>query len=107
VILIPCPYCGPRNVSEYGYAGEQRRRPDPAASDPAQWRSYLYLRANAAGRVTETWLHRAGCGRYLTVERDTVTNEVWARDGQPQQVSEADVPPKGTGDLAADGWGTP
>jgi heterotetrameric sarcosine oxidase delta subunit len=76
MILIPCPHCGPRNASEYHYVGEQRTRPDPATSDPAEWRSYLYTRTNAAGWVTETWLHRAGCRRYLTVQRDTVTNEV-------------------------------
>jgi len=76
MILIPCPHCGPRNASEYHYVGEQRTRPDPATCDPAGWRSYLYMRTNAAGWVTETWLHRAGCRRYLTVQRDTVTNEV-------------------------------
>ena len=33
---------------------------------------------DAAGKQTERWFHFAGCRRWLTVERDTVTNEVHA-----------------------------
>jgi len=55
--------------------GEQRARPGDGTG-PEPWRSYLYLRSNPAGWVTEGWYHRAGCRRYLTVERDTLTNEV-------------------------------
>ena len=78
MILITCPHCGPRNVSEFRYAGEASERPDPNRTTPQQWRRYLYLRRNPAGWTTESWLHRAGCRRYLTVERNTVTNEVRA-----------------------------
>jgi len=78
VILLPCPYCGPRNDVEFRYVGELRPRPDPNEADPHEWRSYLYGRQNRAGWVTESWFHRAGCGRYLVVERDTVTNDVRA-----------------------------
>jgi heterotetrameric sarcosine oxidase delta subunit len=78
MITLPCPWCGPRDVGEFGYVGESRRRPDPATVTPAAWRRHLYVRANPAGPVTETWLHRAGCRRFLTVERDTASNEVLA-----------------------------
>lgn len=76
MILIPCPHCGPRNVSEFRYVGESIPRPDPNAATPQQWRAYLYERRNPAGWVGESWYHRSGCGRYLRVERNTITNEV-------------------------------
>jgi heterotetrameric sarcosine oxidase delta subunit len=75
VILLPCPWCGPRDAAEFGYAGEVVTRPDPRAVTRAEWRGYLYTRANPAGWVTERWYHRMGCGRYLTLRRNTITNE--------------------------------
>jgi heterotetrameric sarcosine oxidase delta subunit len=75
MILLPCPWCGPRDASEFGHVGEPVPRPDPAAASPAQWRSYLYLRANTCGWVAETWYHRLGCRRFIKVERHTETNE--------------------------------
>jgi heterotetrameric sarcosine oxidase delta subunit len=76
MILIPCPHCGPRNVSEFHYVGEQSVRPDPNGARPEEWRAFLYLRENPAGWTTETWFHRAGCRQHLIVERHTLTNEV-------------------------------
>ena len=91
MILIPCPYCGPRNASEFRYVGESIARPDPNASTQEQWRAYLYERANPSGWTTESWFHRAGCGRYLKVERDTNSNEVRAAQLEPS------TPTKGKG----------
>jgi len=76
MILLPCPWCGSRNAQEFRYVGEARRRPDPNATTADEWRDYLYTKANPAGWTTEGWFHRAGCGRYFTVERNTVSNEV-------------------------------
>jgi len=78
VILVPCPYCGPRNVSEFRWGGEIKPRPDPNSTTPQQWRDYLYFRRNAAGWITETWCHQAGCGRYFRCERHALTNEIRA-----------------------------
>lgn len=78
MILLPCPWCGHRNAQEFRYAGESNGRPDPNATTPADWRDYLYMRSNPAGWTTENWFHRAGCQRYFTVERHTVSNEVRA-----------------------------
>jgi heterotetrameric sarcosine oxidase delta subunit len=75
MILLPCPWCGPRDATEFGYTGEKTARPDPRTATPAQWRAYLYLRANVCGWVRETWYHRMGCRRYITVERHTQTNQ--------------------------------
>lgn len=75
-MLLPCPWCGPRNATEFRYVGEAGPRPDPSTATPQQWRHHLYVRANPCGPVAETWYHRAGCRRYLAVERDTATGEV-------------------------------
>lgn len=76
MILLPCPWCGPRNADEFRHLGEARQRPDGATVPINQWRKYLYERDNPCGWVTEQWFHRAGCRRYVTVERHTMTNEV-------------------------------
>lgn len=76
MLLIPCVYCGPRNASEFVYADEVLRAPDPNAAPPSVWRRYLYTRANPAGWASEWWYHQSGCRRYFMVERDTRTNEI-------------------------------
>ncbi len=77
MMQLACPWCGYRNVSEFGYIGESVERPDAATATPEQWRAYLYLRHNPAGRLEETWYHRAGCRRYFEATRDTTNNEVF------------------------------
>jgi sarcosine oxidase subunit delta len=76
MMLVPCPWCGPRDAGEFGYVGEVVPRPDPARTTAAEWRDYLYLRRNPAGWTLERWYHRMGCRRYFIVERDTVTHEI-------------------------------
>ena len=73
--LLDCPHCGPRDVNEFGYAGEVTSRP---ASRPAlhELTAYLYLRRNVAGVQREWWFHRSGCRAWFIAERNTVTNEV-------------------------------
>jgi len=75
MMLLPCPWCGPRDAGEFAYVGEPRSRPHPSLTTAEQWRSYLYGRSNTAGWTTERWYHRMGCRRYLLVQRDTVSNE--------------------------------
>lgn len=75
MFMIPCPHCGPRNVSEFRHLGEAGARPDPASATAASWRSYLYDRANLADWSTEWWAHTVGCRRCFTVQRHTVTNQ--------------------------------
>jgi heterotetrameric sarcosine oxidase delta subunit len=76
MMQLPCPWCGPRNVTEFRYCGETTTRPDPATATPEQWRAYLYLHRNPRGPVAESWYHTAGCRRYFRAERDTVSNEI-------------------------------
>ena len=77
MIQLACPWCGYRNVSEFGYLGELLERPDPTTTTQEEWRSYLYLRSNPAGRLEEGWYHRAGCRRYFEAVRDTTDNTVF------------------------------
>jgi sarcosine oxidase subunit delta len=91
VLLIPCPYCGPRNASEFAYRGEPRRRPDVGAARPSEWRDYLYGHSNRAGWVLEGWYHRAGCRRFIRVERHTVTNNIrWSGPAQAAPAAPGD-----------------
>src|SRR2546429_10001226 len=78
MILLPCAWCGSRDASEFQHVGEVTPRPDPAGASPAQWRGYLYLRANPCGWTSETRYHRMGCRRVIKGERHTETNEVRA-----------------------------
>jgi heterotetrameric sarcosine oxidase delta subunit len=81
MIELPCPWCGPRNVSEFRYSGEATPRPDPSTATPQEWREYLYLRRNIRGWVDETWYHSAGCRRFFRVERETESNRIRAAGG--------------------------
>jgi heterotetrameric sarcosine oxidase delta subunit len=75
MLVITCPYCGPRNSNEFSFGGELTTRPGPDP-DPAAWRRYLYMKNNVAGWQREQWFHVSGCRRFLIIERHTVSNEV-------------------------------
>jgi heterotetrameric sarcosine oxidase delta subunit len=86
MFLVPCPHCGPRNVSEFRHVGEDAARPEPSSTTPERWRTYLYMRNNPADWTVETWYHRAGCRAYFTAERHTVTNDfrrTWLPGDEP------------------------
>ena len=78
MLLIHCPFCGPRNESEFVYGGPaQMRRPDdPTQLADAEWVDYLTVPPNPVGMLEERWWHARGCGSWLTVRRDTVTHEI-------------------------------
>jgi sarcosine oxidase subunit delta len=80
MLLIPCPYCGPRPEIEFRYGGEAHiaRPTDPAALTDAAWGAFLYLRTNAKGRHAERWRHAHGCGRFFNAVRDTVSDKFLA-----------------------------
>ena len=72
---IPCPFCGPRELSEFTYLGDAAPVRPVTADDGAVF-DYVYLRDNPAGPHRERWYHAAGCRLWLTVTRDTRTHEV-------------------------------
>ena len=80
-MLITCPYCGPRDVSEYSYQGDANRtRPDPASTELAGWNAYVYDRVNTAGDHREYWQHAGGCRQHLVVVRNTQTHAISSID---------------------------
>ena len=78
MLLIECPWCGPREESEFSYSGEAHivRPLQPEKLSDEQWADYLFYRKNLRGRHLEQWNHSAGCRRFFNTERDTVTNEI-------------------------------
>ena len=80
MLLIECPWCGPREESEFHCGGEAHiARPErPEVLSDAEWADYLFMRTNPKGRHRERWVHEAGCGRWFNVERNTVTHEITA-----------------------------
>ena len=95
--LLPCPNCGPRDVNEFGYAGEVTSRPK---SNPTlrELTTYIYFRRNVAGVQREWWFHRYGCEQWFQAERDTRTNEVLKTEffrppaGEPTPTPVPDTP---------------
>lgn len=87
MLVIPCPWCGPRDEIEFRYGGEAHiTRPDAAdALSDAQWADYLYMRRNPKGPLSERWVHAAGCRRWFNLLRDTVSHRILAvyRVGDP------------------------
>ncbi|MXM66601.1 sarcosine oxidase subunit alpha family protein [Streptomyces sp. HUCO-GS316] len=78
MLLIPCPWCGPRDEAEFHYGGQAHvpYPEDPAALTDEEWARYLFFRANPKGPFAERWSHAAGCRRWFNAVRDTSTNEI-------------------------------
>jgi sarcosine oxidase subunit delta len=73
MILLDCPNCGQRNVSEFRFGGEAVERPQ--APTRATWAAYLYMRKNVLGVQREWWYHGA-CSSWFIAERHTKTQEI-------------------------------
>ncbi len=87
MLLIDCPWCGPREEVEFHCGGQAHieRPADPAKLSDEQWADFLFMRDNPKGAFAERWMHAAGCRRWFNVRRDTVTHEIVAvyRIGEP------------------------
>jgi len=80
MLLIPCPYCGPREESEFSYGGEAHvARPEqPEQLSDEAWADYLFMVGNTKGVYLERWVHSHGCRRWFNAARDTLTDEILA-----------------------------
>jgi len=80
MLLIRCPWCGPRDEVEFANGGEAHivRPEDAAAIDDRAWADYLFMRANPKGWLRERWVHAQGCRRWFNAIRHTVTHEIAA-----------------------------
>ncbi len=93
MLIIECPWCGPRDEAEFQYGGEAHivRPEKPADLTDEEWSDYLFMRTNTKGRFLERWMHAAGCRRWFNSVRNTATNEIEAVYRMGEQ------PPKGDG----------
>ena len=92
MLLIPCPWCGPRDEVEFHYGGQAHVRLPRATrqrSRTREWAEYLFFRDNPKGAVRRALVHTAGCRRWFNAVRDTVTHEMLAvyRIGEPKPVT--------------------
>jgi heterotetrameric sarcosine oxidase delta subunit len=80
MLLIPCPFCGPRAEIEFRCGGEAHisRPRDPAALSDEAWADYLFMRKNPKGIHHERWWHVHGCRRWFNVTRHTVFDRILA-----------------------------
>ncbi|MFF3286065.1 sarcosine oxidase subunit delta [Streptomyces sp. NPDC003023] len=96
MLLITCPWCGPRDETEYHYGG-QAHVPFPADAgdmNDHEWAQYVFYRDNPQGPFAERWVHSTGCRRWFNAVRDTATHQVLA-------VYRLDEPRPDTGDHPA------
>ncbi|MFD9219963.1 sarcosine oxidase subunit alpha family protein [Streptomyces sp. NPDC060064] len=88
MLLIPCPWCGPRDEAEFHYGGQAHvpYPEDPAALTDQEWARYVFFRDNPRGPFAERWSHAAGCRRWFNAVRNTATNEILTvyRTGEPK-----------------------
>jgi sarcosine oxidase, subunit delta len=78
MLLIPCPYCGPRAEIEFRYGGEAHisRPVDPSAVSDAAWAAYLFERSSPKGPHAERWNHAHGCQRWFNAVRETSHDKI-------------------------------
>ena len=80
MFLIDCPYCGPRDQSEFSCGGEAHivRPRMPSSLSDDEWADYVFMRKNPKGLQYERWVHSHGCRRWFNVARDTLTYKIHA-----------------------------
>ncbi|MEV6940485.1 sarcosine oxidase subunit delta family protein [Streptomyces sp. NPDC051172] len=99
MLLISCPWCGPRDEAEFHYGGQAHVAypQDPSALTDEEWAKYLFFRDNPKGPFAERWSHSAGCRRWFNAIRDTSTNEILAvyrsGEGRPATVEPRSATP--------------
>ena len=73
-MLVPCPWCGERDESEFSFGGEAHlERPQESCSDK-EWTEYIFMRKNFKGEQKERWIHINGCRQWFNAVRNTTTN---------------------------------
>ena len=80
MLLLTCPWCGPRDETEFAYGGQAHVAypTTPADLTDQEWAEYLFFRYNPKGPFAERWVHTTGCRRWFNAVRDTATYQVSA-----------------------------
>lgn len=76
MLRINCPFCGPRDHSEFSYVGDASVTYPPLDGSREAWFEAVFLRENPRGPLSELWHHVYGCRAHVIVERDTLTHEI-------------------------------
>ena len=73
MLIINCPYCGPRDQSEFSNGGEAHvKRPDGSKEiGDREWGEYVFIRANPKGLFYERWVHT-----HMVVENGLIVLEI-------------------------------
>ena len=78
MLVITCPFCGPRDEREFDYGGLAKAPRSEAANvtNDTEWIAYL-LYPDDQGRIAdEYWWHVRGCGEWVRVRRNTTTHRI-------------------------------
>lgn len=78
MLLIPCPWCGPRSQVEFTCGGDATVKRPAYDAPEGEWFAYVYVRDNPCGPHAELWLHSAGCRQWFHIRRDTLTHDILA-----------------------------
>ncbi|MEU9130406.1 sarcosine oxidase subunit delta [Kitasatospora sp. NPDC048540] len=94
MLLIACPWCGERDELEFHYGGQAHvaHPADPEALSDGEWAEYLFVRDNPKGPFAERWSHAAGCRRWFSVVRHTVTHRFLAVQGSHPTAADGTKP---------------
>ena len=76
MLLIACPWCGPRDEDEFLNGAEAEVARPGAGGDDDAWADYLFFHDNPKGWLLERWRHAYGCGQWFNLVRDTVTHAI-------------------------------
>ena len=78
MLLIKCPWCGPRDQTEFSCHGEAHiARPSPPQDlSDADWGDYVFFRTNPKGLHYERWMHSYGCRKWFYIARDTACDRI-------------------------------
>ena len=76
MLLIPCPWCGPRSQIEFTYGGDATVRRPALDAPEEEWFATSTSATTRWGRTTNGGLHSAGCRQWFDVRRDTRTHEI-------------------------------
>jgi heterotetrameric sarcosine oxidase delta subunit len=76
MLWLSCPNCGSLPIEEFGFGGELPTVPDRITDPNERDIDYVWMFDNLEGISIERWFHQAGCRRWHTVERNTITDSV-------------------------------
>ena len=76
MLLIPCPFCGPRAEIEFAYGCAAEAAPDATGRSDLAELDQIFNRKNPRGVQVELWQHVSGCRSWINVARNTQTHEI-------------------------------